>query len=69
MSKTCRPCSPDQVYLLPPSLKGWLSEGHLAYFVGDLVDQLDLSTIEQVYEREERGYPPYHPRTMVKVLL
>lgn len=37
--------------------------------LSDLVDQLDLSAIEQVYEREERGYPPYHPRTMVKVLL
>jgi len=69
MSKTYRPYNPDQLFLLPPSLKDWLPEGHLAYFVSDLVDQLDLSAIEQVYEREERGYPPYHPRMMVKVLL
>jgi transposase len=69
MSKTYRPYNPNQMFLLPPSLKDWLPEGHLAYFVSDLVDQLDLSAIEQVYEREERGYPPYHPRMMVKVLL
>ena len=69
MSKTYRPYNPDQLFLLPPSLKDWLPEGHLAYFVSDLVDQLDLSAIEQVYEREERGYPPYHPRMMAKVLL
>ncbi len=69
MSKTYRPYNPDQMYLLPPSLKDWLPEGHLAYFISDLVDQLDLSAIEQVYEREERGYPPYNPRMMVKVLL
>jgi hypothetical protein len=42
MSKTYRPYNPDQMYLLPPSLKDWLAEGHLAYFISDLVDQLDL---------------------------
>jgi len=36
----------------------------LAYFVSDVVDQVDLSAIEAYYEREERGYPPYHPRMM-----
>jgi transposase len=41
----------------------------LAYFVSDLIDQLDLSLIERHYEREERGYPPYHPRMMTKVLV
>jgi transposase len=41
----------------------------LAYFVSDLIDDLDLSRIEQHYEREERGYPPYHPRMMTKVLV
>jgi len=57
MSKTYRPYSPDQMHSLPPSLKDWLPEGHLAYFIGDLVDQLDLSAIEQVYERDE--YRPH----------
>ena len=38
MAKTYRPYLPDQDFLLPPSLQDWLPEGHLAYFVGDLVD-------------------------------
>jgi transposase len=41
----------------------------LAYFVSDLVDGLDLSAIEAYYEEEERGYPPYHPRMMTKILV
>ncbi|MGH9778758.1 MAG: IS1182 family transposase [Candidatus Acidiferrales bacterium] len=54
--------------LLPPSLGDWVPEDHLARFVSDLVDTLDLSAIEDTYT-EERGYPPYHPCMMVKVLL
>jgi len=54
---------------MPPSLSDWLPPGHLAYFVSDLVDQLDLAAIESGYEREERGQPPYHPRRMTKVLV
>ena len=46
-----------------------MPEDHLAYFVSDVVDQLDLSAIESVYEEEERGQPPYHPRMMTKLLL
>ena len=69
MAKVYRPYFPEQDFLLPPSLREWLPEGHLAYFVSDLIDQLDLSQIEQHYEREERGYPPYHPRMMTKVLV
>jgi transposase len=69
MAKTYRPYLPEQNFLLPPSLRDWLPDGHLAYFVSDVVDQLDLSAIEAYYEKEERGYPPYHPRMMVKVLL
>jgi K+-sensing histidine kinase KdpD len=42
--------------------------GRLAYFISDVVDQLDLSAIESVYEDEERGHPPYHPRMMTKIL-
>lgn len=69
MSKTYRPYEPDQMLLLPPSLQDWLPAGHLARFVSDLIEDLDLSAITRVYEREERGYPPYHPVMMVKVLL
>lgn len=69
MAKTYRPYVPEQILLLPPSLREWLPDDHLAYFVGDLVDQLDLSAILGVYEAEERGYPPYHPVMLTKVLV
>ena len=69
MGKTYRAYLPEQKLLLPPSLQDWLPESHLVYFVSDVVDQLDLSAIESVYEKEWRGQPPYHPRLMVKLLL
>jgi len=69
MSKTFRSYLPEQDLLLPPSLREWLPDDHLAYFVSDVVDQLDLSAIESVYEEEDRGQPPYHPRMMTKILL
>ena len=66
MGKTYRPYNSEQAYLLPPSLQDWLPEDHLTYFVSDLVDEMDLSGIESVYEQEDRGQPPYHPRMMTK---
>jgi len=69
MAKTYRPYLPEQDFLLPPSLREWLPEDHLAYFVSDLIDQLDLSAITAVYEAEERGSPPYHPVMLTKVLV
>ena len=69
MGKTFRAYFPEQDLLLPPSLRDWLPEDHLAYFVSDVVDELDLSAIESVYEEEERGQPPYHPRMMTKILV
>ena len=67
-TKTFRPYDPEQMLLMPPSLSDWVPEGHLARGVSDLVDTLDLSAIEDTYT-EERGYPPYHPRMMVKLLM
>src|SRR3954466_7188503 len=69
MAKTYRRYVPEQDLLLPPSLREWLPENHLAYFVSDLIDQLDLSAITRGYEDEERGYPPYHPVMLTKVLV
>lgn len=68
--KTFRPYDPDQVLLLAPVLQEWIPEGDLAHFVSDLVESgtLDLSAIYAAYE-EERGYPPYDPRLMVKLLV
>src|ERR671918_1043429 len=69
MAKTYRPYVPEQDLLLPPSLREWLPEHHLAFFVSDLIDQLDVSAITNVYEDEDRGYPPYHPVMLTKVLV
>jgi transposase len=69
MPKTFRPYEPDQMLLLPPSVRDWVPEGDLAHFINDVVDALDLSAIEEVYEEELRGYPPYHPRMMTKLWL
>lgn len=69
MSKTYRAYVPEQSLLLPPDLREWLPEGHLAYFVSDVMDEIDLSAITGPYEREERGYPPYHPVMMTKLLV
>jgi transposase len=69
MSKTYRPYEPDQMFLLPPSLTDWLPPDHLVFFVREVLDTIDLSPITSVYEQEERGYPPYHPKMMTGILL
>ena len=53
---------------MPPSMREWLPKDHLAYFVSDAIDEMDISAIEGVYEKSPVGYPPYHPRMMVKLL-
>lgn len=69
VQKTFRPYDQNQMLLLPPSLEEWLPEGHLARFVSEVVEEaLDLSLIYAAYT-EERGYPPYDPRLMVKLLI
>jgi transposase len=69
MGKSYRPYYPDEELLLPPSLRDWLPENHLAYFVGDVVDNLDLSAMDAVYGTEKRGQPPYDPQMMTKILV
>src|SRR3977135_2667277 len=69
MGKSYRPYHPDQEFLLPPSLREWLPENHLVYFVSDVVDNLNLSALDAVYGDEQRGQPPYDPRMMTKVLV
>jgi transposase len=68
--KTYRPYSPEQSFLLPPSPREWLPEGHLAYYVLDLVEELDLGEIERELQRKDaRGERPYSPRMMTALLL
>ena len=57
--KTFKPYTPDQLLLLPPALQDWLPEGHLAHFISDVVDALDLSPLLRAYETGDgRGQPP-----------
>jgi transposase len=69
VGKSYRAYYPEEELLLPPSLRDWVPENHLAYFVSDVVDNLDLSGMEAVYGNEKRGQPPYDPLMMTKVLL
>lgn len=69
VDKTFRPYQQNQLLLLPPSLDEWLPENHLARFVSELVDEtLDLSGVYASYT-ERRGYPPFDPKLMVKLLI
>lgn len=68
--KSYRPYAPTQSYLLPPSPLEWLTTDHLAYFILDLVAELDLSRIESVLQaKDARGERPYSPRMMTALLL
>ena len=69
MPTTFRPYQPDQSLLLPPDLRDWLPEEHLAHHVSDLVDDLDLREFYVRYEGDGRRKSPYEPRMMVKVLI
>ncbi|MGH7449288.1 MAG: IS1182 family transposase [Longimicrobiales bacterium] len=68
MAKAFRPYQPDQILMLPPSLREWLPSDHEVYFVVDLTEALDLGKIYGSYQ-EERGYPPFHPLLMVRLWL
>jgi len=70
MSKTYKPWTQDQAYLLPPSLREWLPEEHLAWFILDVVSELDLSSIERsIQSKDARGQRSYHPSMMVALLV
>jgi len=69
MPTSFRPYEPDQSFLLPPSPRDWLPEGHLVYFISDTIEALDLSGFFERYEGDGRRNCPYHPEMMVKVLV
>lgn len=64
-----RPYAPEQDLLLQPSLREWLPEGHLAYFIHDVIEELDLSAFYERYEGDGRRNAPFEPRMMLKVLI
>ncbi len=68
--KQYRPWDTDQSFLFPPSPRDWLPEGHLVFFMLDLVAGLDLSAIEgEIHSKDARGTRPYDPRMMTALLL
>jgi transposase len=62
-----RPITRDIDFLLPPSVQAWLPEGHLARYVVEVVEGLDLSDLERAYGG--RGSAAYHPATLLSLLI
>jgi transposase len=62
-------CDREQVFLMPPSLRDWVPEGHLVWTVLEAVAELDLSAIYADYRDDGRGRPAYEPSMMVALLL
>ena len=60
---------PEQQQLLPSALQDWLPQGHLAYFINDTVDNLDLSSFHAHYDKGGPRNQPFHPAMMVKVMV
>jgi transposase len=59
----------DQPFLLPPDLRNWLPQEHLAWFILDVVDQLDLAPFYLAHRDDGHGRPAYDPKTLLGVLL
>lgn len=59
---------PDKPLELSPDIRKWLPQDHLALFISDVVDTLDISEITDRYLHLEGGHPAYHPRMMLKLL-
>jgi len=69
MAANYLPYEPQQMLLLPEAIQDWLAEGHLAHFIGDTVDTLDLSALHARYDKDGPRNQPFHPAMMVKVLV
>lgn len=64
-----KPYQPNQLLLLPPDMKQWLPEGDLAYFIMDMVNQLDISAIYDSYDGTKGGQPAFDPKMMTALIL
>jgi transposase len=69
MAYNFRACDRDQAFLLPPDVRDWLPEDHLAWFVPDVVDQLDLGPFLKAYRVDGHGRAAYEPGMLLAVLL
>ena len=59
----------EQVFLMPPSVRDWVQEGHLVWTVLDAVGELDLSAFYAAYRADGHGRPAYEPSMMVALLM
>src|SRR5215207_3451948 len=62
-------CDREQSFLMPPDVREWLPENHLAWFVISAVAEMNLDTFYAAYRVDGRSRPPYDPATMVALLL
>jgi transposase len=69
MAANYLPYEPDQLQLLPEAIQDWLPQGHLAHFISDTVDMLDLAAFHARYDKDGPRNQPFHPAMMVKVLV
>ena len=69
MSASYIPYHPEQQQLLPSALQDWLPQGHLAYFINDTVDSLELSAFHARYATGGPRNQPFHPAMMVKIMV
>ena len=61
------PIDRDSIYLFPPSVQDWLPETHLARYIANVIESLDLSDIERAYAG--RGSEAYHPASLMSLLI
>src|SRR5215211_4616158 len=62
-------CAREQAFLMPPSLRDWLPEDHLAWFILGTAEELDLSAFYAAYRQDGHGRPAHDPQMMVALLL
>jgi hypothetical protein len=68
MADNFRPCDRDQAFLLPPDLRGWPPADHLAWFILDVVDQLDLGPLLKADRADGHGRAASAPRMLLGML-
>jgi len=69
MAQSFIACDREQAFLMPPDVREWLPEGHLAWFVLDMVAAMDLAAFYAAYREDGRSRPAYEPSMMVALLL
>jgi transposase len=69
MAQSFLSCDREQDYLLPPTMREWLPAGHLAWYLLDVVERLDLDAMYGVYRADGSGRPAHDPRMMVALVL